>query len=87
MERFYIFHTCIAVIGATFAIRSCLAIIDGSMILPIILAGIAGAGMIIAAVHELLTGSPSDFKIGNIAFWAVVLGVIGFLSFLTLEFY
>lgn len=86
MERFYIFHTCIAVFGVTFAIRSVPAIIDGSADLPIIVVGVAGVGMIIAAVHELLTGSPSDFEIGNIAFWGVVLGVvlssIGFLLIL-----
>ncbi|SFS49225.1 hypothetical protein [Halostagnicola kamekurae] len=81
MERFYIFHICMAAYGATFAIRSVSAIIEGSTSLPITVAGIAGVGMIIASVHEVLTRSPSDFEIGNLAFWAVVLGVVGFLLF------
>ncbi|SDR06530.1 hypothetical protein [Halopelagius longus] len=79
MNRFYIFYICLAIYGAAFALRSIAAIVDGSTSLPIILASIAGVGMIIASVYEILTGSPSDFDIGKIGFWAVILSVVGFL--------
>lgn len=85
MERFYIFYTCLTVYGAVFAIGSILALTDGSTSLPIILGSIAGVGMIIVSVYEMFTGSPSDFKIGELGFWAVVLGVVGLLLFQILE--
>jgi hypothetical protein len=79
MERFYIFYTCLTVYGAVFAIKSALALTDGSTSLPIILSSIAGVGMVVASVYEMFTGSPSDFEIGDLGFWAVVLGAVGFL--------
>ncbi|WP_424000178.1 hypothetical protein ACOZ4I_12950 [Haloarcula salina] len=80
MERFYIFYTCLAVYGAAFAIESVPALADRSISLPIILGSIAGIGVMSASVYEMFTGSPSDFEIGDIGFWAVVLGSVGFLS-------
>jgi len=79
MVRFYIFYTCLAIYGAAFAIGSIPALTDGSISLPTILGSIAGIGMMIASVYEMFTGSPSDFEIGDIGFWAVVLAVVGFL--------
>lgn len=79
MERFYIFYICLTVYGAAFAIGSIPALTNGSTSLPIVLGSIAGVGMIIASVYEMFTGSPSDFEIGDLGFWAVVLGVVGFL--------
>jgi hypothetical protein len=35
--------------------------------------------MVVASVYEMFTGSPSDFEIGDLGFWAVVLGAVGFL--------
>ncbi|CQR49465.1 MULTISPECIES: hypothetical protein [Haloferax] len=80
MERFYVFYACLAVYGAAFAIGPVLALTEGSAGLPIILGSIAGVGLILASVYEMSTGSPSDFEIGDLGFWAVVLGAVGVLS-------
>ena len=79
MERFCIFYTCLTIYGAAFAIGSIPAFTDGRTSLSIILGSIAGIGIMIASIYEMFTGSSSDFEIGDIGFWAVVLGVVGFL--------
>jgi len=85
MERFYIFNALLAIYGAAFTIESLSALADGSTSLPIILGSIAGIGLASASVYEMTTGSPSDFEIGDIGFWAVVLGVVALLSLQVLE--
>ncbi|MBP2251095.1 hypothetical protein [Halarchaeum nitratireducens] len=79
MERFYVFYTCMAIYGTVFATGAILTLVNGSASLPLISGSIAGVGMVLASIYELFTGSPSDFEIGDVGFWAVVSGVVGFL--------
>ncbi|WP_137682313.1 hypothetical protein [Haloarcula mannanilytica] len=76
MKRFYLFYVCLATYGAVFGLSAVSAIVAGDSSLPIVLAGIAGLGMVIGSLYEMVTGSTAAFNIGDLAFWAVVVGTV-----------
>jgi hypothetical protein len=83
---FYVYYTCLAIIGATLGLSAVFTVVDGSTSLPIILRSLGGLLMTVASVYELLSGSPSEFDVGKIGYWAVVLGTVGVLLSLIIGF-
>ncbi len=79
MNQFYIFHGCLAVVGAVFSVSAATAMIEGDSGIPIIFEGIGGIIILSASVYTTLTGSSSEFDVGDVAFWAVVLATGGIL--------
>lgn len=86
MNRFYIFHGCLAIFGAVFTFSATATMISGDSSIPIIFEGIGGVVVLGASVYTVLTRSPSEFDIGDMAFWAVVLGTVGILLGQVLQF-
>ena len=79
MERFYIFHGCLAIFGAVFTFSAATTMFSGDLSVSIIFVGIGGVVVLGSSLYTVLTGSPSDFDIGDVAFWAVVVGTAGIL--------
>ena len=86
MNRFYIFHGCLAIFGAVFTFSAGATMLSGDSSIPIIFEGLGGIVVLGASVYAVLTGSPSEFDIGDVAFWAVVLGTVGVLLAQVLQF-
>jgi|GEM_PF-2413768 len=79
MERFYIFHGCLAIFGAVFTFSAATTMLSGDLSVSIVFVGIGGLVVLGSSLYTVLTGSPSDFDIGDVAFWAVVVGTAGIL--------
>ena len=79
MDRFYIFHGCLAIFGAVFTFSAATTVISGDLSVSIIFVGVGGLVVLGASLYTVLTGSPSEFDIGDVAFWAVVVGTAGIL--------
>jgi len=79
MNRFYIYHGCSVIFGAIFTFNAATTMIYGDMSVPIIFVGIGGLVVLGASLYTVLTGSQSEFDIGDVAFWAVVVGTVGIL--------
>ncbi|MFO7833921.1 MAG: hypothetical protein R6V31_07680 [Halohasta sp.] len=86
MNRFYIFYACLAIFGAVFTFSAATTIIHGDSSVPIIFEGIGGIVVLGSSVYTVLTGSPSEFDIGDVAFWAVVVGTAGILLGQVIQF-
>ena len=86
MNRFYIFHCCLAIFGAIFTFSAAATMLSGDSSIPIIFEGIGGIVVLGASVYAVLTSSSSEFDIGNVAFWAVVVGTVGVLLGQVLQF-
>ena len=86
MDRFYIFHGCLAIFGAIFTFSAAATMISGDSSIPIIFEGIGGTVVLGASVYTILTGTSSEFDIGDVAFWAVVLATVGILLGQVLQF-
>ena len=86
MNRFYIFYGCLAIFGAVITFSAGATMIYGDSSIPIIFEGISGIVILGASVYTVLRGSPSEFDIGDVAFWAVVLGTVGILLARVLQF-
>lgn len=86
MDRFYIFHGCLAIFGAVFTFSAAETMISGDSSIPIIFEGIGGVIVLGASVYTVLTRSPSEFDIGDVAFWAVVLATAAILLGQVLQF-
>lgn len=86
MNRFYIFHVCLAIFGAVSVFSAATTMIYEDLSVPTIFEGIGGLVILSVSVYAVLTGSPSEFDVGSIAFWAVVLGTSGILLVHVLEF-
>jgi len=86
MNRFYIFHGCLAIFGAVFTFSAGATMISGDSSIPIIFEGIGGIVVLGASVYTVLTGSSSEFDIGDVAFWAVVVGTVGILLSQVIQF-
>lgn len=79
MDRFYIFHGCLVIFGAVFTFSAATTMISGNLSVSTIFVGVGGLVVLGVSLYTVLTGSPSDFDIGDIAFWAVVVGTAGIL--------
>ena len=79
MKKFYIYWACLAIVGATLGSSAVLMIADGNLSLPVVLQSLGGVIMVVASVSELLTDSPSEFSVGTVGYWAVILGTVGVL--------
>lgn len=77
VNRFYVFYTCLAIYGLIFVLSTASAVLGGRSSLTTLIAGIAGIGMVAASVYEMVTGPATAFNVGDVAFWAVVLGTVG----------
>lgn len=86
MNRFYIFHGCLAIFGAVFTFSAAATMISGDSSIPIIFEGIGGIVVLGASVYTVLTGSSSEFDIGDLAFRAIVLATSGVLLSQVLQF-
>jgi len=86
MNRFYVFHACLAIFGAVFTFSAGATMLSGDSSIPIIFEGLGGIVVLGASVYAVLTSSSSEFDIGNVAFWAVVVGTVGVLLGQVLQF-
>ena len=86
MNRFYIFYGCLAIFGAVFTFSAGAAMISDGSSISIIFEGIGGIIVLGASVYTVLTGSSSEFDIGDVAFWAVVVGTVGILLGQVIQF-
>lgn len=75
-----------AIFGAIFTFSAAATMLSGDSSIPIIFEGIGGIVVLGASVYAVLTGSSSEFDIGNVAFWAVVVGTVGVLLGQILQF-
>ena len=86
MERFYIFHVCSAIFGAVFTFSAATTMFSGDLSVSIIFVGIGGLVVLGTSLYAVLMGSPSEFEIGDLAFWAVVVGTAGILLGYVIQF-
>jgi hypothetical protein len=86
MNRFYIFHGCLAIFGAVFAFSAAVTTIYEGSSVPLVFEGSGGIVVLAASVYTVLTGSPSEFDIGDVAFWAVVFGTVGIVLGQVIQF-
>jgi len=76
----------LAIFGAVFTFSAAATMISGDLSIAIIFEGIGGVIVLGASVYTVLARSPSEFDIGDVAFWAVVLGTVGILLGQVLQF-
>lgn len=86
MNRFYVFHACLAIFGAVFIFSAATTMIYGNLSISIMFEGIGGIVVLSSSVYTVLRGSPSEFDIGDVAFWAVVVGTVGILLGQVIQF-
>lgn len=75
MERMYVYYGFLALWGGIVGTEAVLMGTGHGWDVPAIVQGAAGALLVAAAGWALATESPSDFEVGRVGFWAVVLGV------------
>ena len=76
MNRFYVYHGCSAIFGAVFIFSAAVTTIYDGLSVSLIFEGLGGIVVLGASVYTVLTGSPSEYDIGEMAFWAVVSGTV-----------
>ncbi len=85
VNRHNVFYGCLAIYGLTFGIGAAIDLHAGRTGVPVLVSGVAGVGMFLAAVYEGWTGSAAEFAVGDLAFWAVVVGVVAVVGGHVLE--
>ena len=76
MKQFYLYHVSLGVMGVVWGLSAISTILAGGMSLPLGLAGVAGVGLVVAVVYELVTANPDDFSVGRVTVGVVVVGAV-----------
>ena len=76
MKRLHVYAGAIAVIGLSFGVDSTLSLAAGKSSLPLWLMAVGGDGMVLAAVYEVMTTDPADFRISTYRLGGMLFGTI-----------
>jgi len=81
MRQFYLYHLSLGVTGGALGMSSVSTMLTAGLSLPLGLASIGGAGLLVAAVYDLATANPEEFSVGRarvaLVVVAALLAVIG----------
>lgn len=76
MDRFYIYHVSLLIVGAALGVPALASVITGEQSFLQLLWAVGGCGMMIAAVYELYTKDPAEFMVGKYTVWTIVVGAL-----------
>ncbi|SIR93107.1 hypothetical protein SAMN05421858_4634 [Haladaptatus litoreus] len=76
MNRFYLYHVSMLIVGATLGIPALVSVIFGEQSIPLVLQSVGGCGMAVGAIYEVFSKDPAEFTVGKYTVWTVTLGAL-----------
>lgn len=76
MNRFFLYHISMLIIGATVAVPALISVITGGQSIPILLQAIGGCGMVGAALDGIVSKDPAEFTVDKYEVWAIILAAL-----------
>ncbi|KZN23650.1 hypothetical protein A4G99_12235 [Haladaptatus sp. R4] len=76
MNRPLLYHAATGLLGLSFAVRSVPDILSGESSIVLWMAAIAGVGLVLGSIYEILTGGREDFEPSRRITLIVVAGAV-----------